>query len=184
MRSVLEVFLVFLRSGLHQLRRTGRASGLFPRGTGGQTPVADRSELRRHRRAVSVHARPGVVADRHGDRAAPEPVPAGHVRGLGRASPCRRPLAMTLFAYGVGASGDLSPAGWLRGLKLVAVAVVAQAVWGMARSLAPERERASVAVAACLVCLAVPSSLGPDRGDPDGGGYRHDAASARGASCR
>jgi chromate transporter len=69
-------------------------------------------------------------------------------------------LAMTLFAYGVGAMGDLSQAGWLRGLKLVAVAVVAQAVWGMARSLAPDRARASVAVAACLACLAVPTSLG------------------------
>src|SRR5580704_14498834 len=69
-------------------------------------------------------------------------------------------LAMTLFAYGVGAIGDLSHAGWLRGLKLVAVAVVAQAVWGMARTLAPDRPRASVAVAACLMALAVPSSLG------------------------
>jgi chromate transporter len=69
-------------------------------------------------------------------------------------------LAMTLFAYGVGAIGDLSHAGWLRGLKLVAVAVVAQAVWGMARTLAPDRARASVAVAACLVCLAIPSSFG------------------------
>jgi chromate transporter len=69
-------------------------------------------------------------------------------------------LAMTLFAYGVTEIGDLSQAGWLRGLKLVAVAVVAQAVWGMARTLAPDRNRASVAAAACLVCLAVPSSLG------------------------
>jgi chromate transporter len=69
-------------------------------------------------------------------------------------------LVMTLFAYGVGAIGDLSHAGWLRGLKLVAVAVVAQAVWGMARTLAPDRPRASVAVAACLVCLAIPSSFG------------------------
>jgi chromate transporter len=69
-------------------------------------------------------------------------------------------LAMTAFAYGLGVMGDVSDAGWLRGLKLVAVAVVAQAVWGMARSLAPDRERASVAVAACLICLAVPSSLG------------------------
>jgi chromate transporter len=56
--------------------------------------------------------------------------------------------------------GDLSGAGWLHGLKLVAVAVVAQAVWGMARTLAPDRDRASLAVAACLICLAVPSSLG------------------------
>jgi chromate transporter len=69
-------------------------------------------------------------------------------------------MAMTLFAYSVTAIGDLSDAGWLRGLKLVAVAVVAQAVWGMARTLAPDRARASVAVAACVMCLAVPSSLG------------------------
>lgn len=69
-------------------------------------------------------------------------------------------VAMTLFAYGVGVIGDLSQAGWLHGLKLVAVAVVAQAVWGMACSLAPDRVRGSVAVAACLVCLAMPSSPG------------------------
>ncbi len=69
-------------------------------------------------------------------------------------------VAMTAFAYGISMFGDLSGAGWLHGLKLVAVAVVAQAVWGMARSLAPDRDRATVAVAACLICLSVPSSLG------------------------
>jgi chromate transporter len=69
-------------------------------------------------------------------------------------------IAMTLLAYGVGVMGDLSHAGWLRGLKLVAVAIVVQAVWGMARNLAPDRARASLAVAACLVCLSVPSSPG------------------------
>lgn len=69
-------------------------------------------------------------------------------------------VAMTIFAYAVGSLGDLSHAGWLQGLKLVAVAVVAQAVWGMARNLAPDRERASVAVVSCLICLAVPSSAG------------------------
>ena len=69
-------------------------------------------------------------------------------------------VAMTLFAYGVGALGDVSQAPWLKGLKLVAVAVVAQAVWGMARSLAPDKPRATLAVLAALVALAVPSSLG------------------------
>lgn len=69
-------------------------------------------------------------------------------------------LAMAAFAYGVDAMGDLSGAGWLHGLKLVAVAVVAQAVWGMARSLAPDKERATLAVLACLICLAEPSSVG------------------------
>ena len=69
-------------------------------------------------------------------------------------------LLMLAFAYGVEALGDVSNAAWLKGLKLVAVAVVAQAVWGMARSLAPDRPRATLAVAAALIALAMPSSLG------------------------
>ena len=69
-------------------------------------------------------------------------------------------LAMLAFAYGVEALGDVSNAAWLKGLKLVAVAVVAQAVWGMAQSLAPDRPRATLAVAAALIALAMPSSLG------------------------
>jgi chromate transporter len=69
-------------------------------------------------------------------------------------------LAMTAFAYGVSALGDVSHSPALHGLKIVAVAVVAQAVWGMGRTLCPDRLRASMAVAAALVALAVPSSLG------------------------
>ena len=69
-------------------------------------------------------------------------------------------VAMVLFAYGVSEVGDLSRAAWLHGLKIVAVAVVAQAVWGMARSLAPDRERASLAVAAALFVFAMPSAWG------------------------
>jgi len=69
-------------------------------------------------------------------------------------------LAMVLFAYGVAALGDTSGAGWLHGLKVAAVAVVAQAVYGMARSLAPDRERATLAVAAAVLVLAFPSALG------------------------
>jgi chromate transporter len=69
-------------------------------------------------------------------------------------------LALIVFAYGVGALGDISHVAWLHGLKIVAVAVVAQAVWGMARSLCPDRERATIAVAATLLTLAVPSAIG------------------------
>src|SRR5713226_252242 len=69
-------------------------------------------------------------------------------------------LAMILFGYGVARFGDLSGAAWLHGLKIVAVAVVAQAVWGMARSLCPDKERASVAVGAAILALAVPSAAG------------------------
>ncbi|WP_245434806.1 chromate efflux transporter [Methylocystis rosea] len=69
-------------------------------------------------------------------------------------------LAMIGFAYGVGRLGDLSQVAWLHGLKVVAVAVVAQAVWGMARNLCPDRERATIAVAATLLTLAVPTASG------------------------
>jgi chromate transporter len=45
-------------------------------------------------------------------------------------------------------------------LKVVAVAVVAQAVWGMAKSLCPDRPRAGVAIGAALLVLAIPSAAG------------------------
>jgi chromate transporter len=69
-------------------------------------------------------------------------------------------LALIAFGYGVSALGNRSGAGWLHGLKIVAVAVVAQAVWGMARNLCPDKERLAIAAAATVVVLAVPSSLG------------------------
>ncbi len=68
--------------------------------------------------------------------------------------------AMILFGYGVTEFGNLADSAWLHGLKIVAVAVVAQAVWGMARSLCPDRERATIAVAAAMVVLAMPSASG------------------------
>jgi chromate transporter len=69
-------------------------------------------------------------------------------------------VGMLAFAYGVESLGGLIDAAWLKGLKLVAVAVVAQAVWGMARNLAPDAARATLAVAAALLVLAVPSAAG------------------------
>lgn len=69
-------------------------------------------------------------------------------------------IALVLFAYGVDALGGALGSGWLHGLKVVAVAVVAQAVLGMMRSLAPDRERATLAVVAAAIVLAVPSAWG------------------------
>ena len=67
-------------------------------------------------------------------------------------------LAMILFALGLSRHGALLPAGALHGLKIVAVAVVAQAVWGMARSLCPDAPRVTLmALAACAV-LALPGA--------------------------
>jgi chromate transporter len=69
-------------------------------------------------------------------------------------------LALVLFAYSVSAFGDALGSGWLHGLKVVAVAVVAQAVLGMMRSLAPDRERATLAVVAAVIVLAFPTAWG------------------------
>lgn len=69
-------------------------------------------------------------------------------------------IALVLFAYGVDALGGTLGGGWLHGLKVVAVAVVAQAVLGMMRALAPDRERATLAVVAAALVLAVPSAAG------------------------
>lgn len=67
-------------------------------------------------------------------------------------------LALILFAFGIARYGsDLAP-GALHGLKVVAVAVVAQAVWGMARTLCPDIPRITIMAAACCLVLLVPSA--------------------------
>lgn len=67
---------------------------------------------------------------------------------------------MIVFGYGIEALGNAAGSGWLHGLKVAAVAVVAQAVLGMARTLAPDRARATLAVVAAIIALAVPSAFG------------------------
>ncbi|HEY1244264.1 MAG TPA: chromate efflux transporter [Hyphomicrobiaceae bacterium] len=67
-------------------------------------------------------------------------------------------IALVLFAYGIAALGGATGSGWLHGLKVAAVAVVAQAVLGMMRTLAPDRERASLAVAVAVLVSLVPSA--------------------------
>jgi chromate transporter len=69
-------------------------------------------------------------------------------------------IALVLFGYGVTSLGNAPGSGWLHGLKVAAVAVVANAVVTMMRSLAPDRERATLAVAAAVLVLAIPSSFG------------------------
>jgi chromate transporter len=69
-------------------------------------------------------------------------------------------LALIAFGLGIGAFAGASDAGWLHGLKVVAVAVVAQAVWGMARSLCPDRERATIAIVASIFTVTWPSAIG------------------------
>ncbi|MXS76351.1 chromate transporter [Microbacterium sp. CSI-V] len=72
------------------------------------------------------------------------------------------PSAVLLVAFAAGASlfGGPVGGGILDGLKIVAVAIVAQAVWGMARSLTPDAPRAGIAVVAAALALFAPGAVG------------------------
>ncbi|NEW05076.1 chromate efflux transporter [Paenibacillus sp. SYP-B3998] len=67
-------------------------------------------------------------------------------------------LALLIFAYVI-RNYDVTQAGWLHGLMIVSVAVVAQAVWGMARSFIPDRARGSIALVTTIIVLVVPSAF-------------------------
>jgi chromate transporter len=68
-------------------------------------------------------------------------------------------IALMIFGYGVVAFQEAIPGGVLHGLKVVAVAVVAQAVWGMARTLCPDAPRITLAVLAAGAVLAAPTPI-------------------------
>jgi chromate transporter len=86
----------------------------------------------------------------------------GLIGGLAAWFAFTMPSALIMFAFALGATVLTGPfaEGVLHGLKLVAVAVVAQAIWGMARSLTPDRERAAIALAAVAVVVFVGGSFG------------------------
>lgn len=69
-------------------------------------------------------------------------------------------IALIAFAASVTQWAGLSQSGAVHGLKVAAVAVVAQAVMGMAKSLCPDRLRAGLAIAAALAVLALPTASG------------------------
>jgi chromate transporter len=69
-------------------------------------------------------------------------------------------ILLILFALGITRWGELLPAGLLHGLKVVAVAVVAQAVWGMARSFCTDLPRIAIMALATGILLAWPTALG------------------------
>lgn len=154
MRAVAEVFAVFLRLGLTSF--------------GG--PVAHLSYFRREfverRRWLDEQAYASVVAL---CQFLPGPASSqvGMVLGLIRAGfagavaaflafTAPSAILMITFAYALRRLGDVGHAPWVHGLKLAAVAVVAQAVWSMARSLAPDVPRAGFAAAAGAAVLFLP----------------------------
>ncbi|MDA4111044.1 MAG: chromate efflux transporter [Thaumarchaeota archaeon] len=68
------------------------------------------------------------------------------------------PSALILIVFGnivSNLSDSVTNASWLHGLKIAAVVIVAQAVWGMAQRLAPDKERASIAVGSVVASLAL-----------------------------
>ncbi len=69
-------------------------------------------------------------------------------------------VALIAFALAVDRWAGWAQSGVVHGLQVVAVAIVAQAVWGMSRSLCPDRGRAAIAVVAALLVLALPSASG------------------------
>ena len=152
---VARIFLVFLRLGLTSFGGPVAHLGYF------------RDEFVVRRRWLDERAYADLVA-----LAQLLPGPASRQRGmalgllrgglpgllaawLGFTAPSA--LALALFGYGVGAHGGWLGSGLLHGLQ---VAVVAQAVWSMARALTPDRPRLTLAVGAALLVLARPGALG------------------------
>jgi chromate transporter len=69
-------------------------------------------------------------------------------------------IALILLALGLTRHGNWVPAGALHGLQVVAVAVVAQAVWGMARQFCPDTPRITLMAASACLVLWLPSAWG------------------------
>ncbi|SRR5579871_1131241 len=154
--SVLEVLLVFLRLGLSSFGGPIAHLGYFR-----DEFVARRKWLDEQAFADLValcQFLPGPASSQTGFSIGL--MRAGYLGGLAAWTGFTLPsaVALLLFAYGAGKLVGPLGSGLLHGLKLVAVAIVAQAVWGMARSLCPDRERASIATVAAVIVLFSSSS--------------------------
>ncbi|WP_432383631.1 chromate efflux transporter [Duganella sp. P38] len=153
-----EIFLVFLRLGLTSFGGPVAHLGYF------------REEFVRRRAWLDEHAYADLVALCQflpGPASSQVGAGIGLLRGglpgalaafLGFTLPSA--ILLVLFALGVSHAGAQLDSGWLHGLKVVAVAVVAQALWGMGRTLTPDLPRAALAIAAALVATLLPSASG------------------------
>ena len=153
-----EVFWAFLRLGLTSFGGPIAHLGYF------------RDDLVARRRWMSDKAYADLVAL---CQFLPGPASSqvGFAMGLHRAGPLGALAAflaftlpsailMVAFAFGAALFEGAIGAGLLTGLKIVAVAIVAQAVWGMAKTLTPDARRASIAVVAAVVALLLAGSIG------------------------
>lgn len=87
---------------------------------------------------------------------------AGWLGALAAFTAFTLPSALVLLVFALTASRLSGPvaSGALNGLKIVAVAIVAQAVWGMAKNLCPDKERAAIAVGAVVLLAFLPGAFG------------------------
>lgn len=153
--SVLEVFWVALRLGLTSFGGPVAHIGYF------REEYVNRRRWLEERAFVDLVALcqflPGPASSQVGIAVGitRRGLPGGLAAWLGFTMPSA--IALMAFAHGV-ASFDIAEAGWLHGLKIVAVAVVAWALWGMARTLCTDRPRATLAIVAAIVMLVAPST--------------------------
>jgi chromate transporter len=154
--SVLEVFLVALRLGLTSFGGPIAHFGYFRNEYVGRRNWLDEST---YAELVALsQTLPGAASSKLGIsigilRAG---LAGGVAAWLGFTLPSA--IALVVFAFGVTQLGP-EAAGWIHGLKVVAVAVVALAVWNMATKVAFDRPRGTIAIAAAAVALAVPGAV-------------------------
>jgi chromate transporter len=156
-RSAVEIFLVFLRLGLTSFGGPVAHIGYFRDEFVGRRKWLDD---RTYADLVALcQFTPGAASSKVGIGIG---LAMGGLPGAGAAwlaFTLPSALALILFAFGISTYAQVIDAGVLHGLKVVAVAVVALAVWTMARNLCPDAPRATVAIAAALATTAAPTSL-------------------------
>lgn len=157
MRKILEIFLIFLRLGLTSFGGPIAHLGYF------------QNEFVVRRKWFDEHQYTDIVAL---CQFLPGPASSqvGIAIGLSRAGVMGAiaawagftlPSGLILlgFAFGITNFGGEISHGWLHGLKVVAVAIVAQAIWGMGIKLCPEKKRATIAVLAALGAVTFPFTV-------------------------
>lgn len=68
-------------------------------------------------------------------------------------------IILFLFAIGLDAFNVNTNASWIHGLKVAAVAIVAHALWSMAKGLTPDKERITIAILAAMTVLLIPTAF-------------------------
>lgn len=153
---MIEVFLVFLRLGLTSFGGPVAHIGYF------------RDEFVARRRWVDEAAYGGIVGFCQflpGPASSQVAMVLGHRRAgyaglLAAWIGFTLPSALLMTLFGLFLTGDVAAQPWVHGLKIAAVAVVAQALWSMARALTPDVMRQLLAVVALALALLLPSALG------------------------